>query len=254
MIKRSITCLSSIALFANALGARICFRKANVLAACLLVASTCPAFSAITFQFGGAGVQAGINITIGSLTNGTPTSSYTDLAVSGTLSGVSNTDSFTFFASGYNSSSLSGNTLTLGSAVDFTRNSANGWGVSSGASTSIDGGTTQDALGFTFNLANLPANTGIRITSLTAVNQSGAANNVQVVVNGKSSTILGGLTGSGLSIDVTNGDLVAFRNMGPSGNNYRLRGITFDTYAIPEPSAAVLGSLGTLLLLRRRRR
>lgn len=52
------------------------------------------------------------------------------------------------------------------------------------------------------------------------------------------------------------GDTLSFQNVNQTENggmNLRNLGMTFDVTAIPEPSAALLGGLGVLALLRRRR-
>jgi hypothetical protein len=114
---------------------------------------------------------------------------------------------------------------------------------------------------FQFDLSNLSS--PLQITGASSAHNNGSGGNLQIVVG--SSTLdgttltgsnlavydLGGLSGSGLSIDVNDGDYVYFRNAGT--DRIRLSSLTVD--AVPEPSSFALlaGCFGlTWVMLRRR--
>jgi hypothetical protein len=225
--------------------------------AVLIWAATSQAALVVTFQ-GGNHWNGTIVSTHTNLASGSPTDNQTDaggvnspgnwgnnpVVTSGSLAGVADADEFKMTVLGYTTSNLSGVDLTVTNQNNVTKNATNGWGV---LNTDIE---NDDALTFTFDLSGLPANTGLRITDVAGRNTGGSGQEIQIVVDGVSVTDLGGLSGSGLSIDIADGDLVAFREIGVSTGDYRLKTFTLETVAaIPEPSTLLLAALGLLGLL-----
>jgi hypothetical protein len=201
-------------------------------------------------------------VTVSNLDAGSPTDNRSgDFSASGSLSGVSAADTLSFTVNGYSGTSVTGNNLVLTSATlqDVTRNSTNGWGVLNGGTSGEIGGN--DSLTFAYDLSGLPANTGLRITGVTIGGSVDNGLDVQVLVDGISVAALGGgPTFSGLMIDITDGDLLAFREIGGSTSSYRVDTITLETFAlppVPEPTTGALLGIGGMMVLgaaRRRRK
>ncbi|PXA04940.1 hypothetical protein DDZ13_02955 [Coraliomargarita sinensis] len=237
------------------------FKTITFFAACLAVTTAANASMQLTFGApGGVSSQDG---SVTSLTDNSPEASSDPpnaLSASGFLTGVNNTDTISFTATAFSDSSLVGNDLTTSTSdsTDLARNGDDGWGArdGGGAESNIESDDGFfDAVLLAFDLSGLSGNTGLRITDVLGVDTGGSGSpSMQVIVDGVSTTTVGGLIGSGLSIDLTDGDTLAFREDSGTGN-YRIRSITFDTYAIPEPSTFGLlaGCFGlTWVMLRRR--
>ncbi len=205
---------------------------------------------------------------VGSLTDGSPTEAGDSnmrgrIAPTGSLTDVANADTFSFTYDTFAASTLTGSDLTA-TNVGGSVMASNGNGIAS-ADGDINGSNGRGIF-FQFDLSSLTSGYGLRITDAVSALNSGTSGDLQILVGsstltggsggtlsgtGLDVTTLGGLSGSGLSIDITDGDYVYFRNAG--ADRIRLSSLTFEAYAIPEPSAAILGGLGALLLLRRRR-
>jgi len=209
---------------------------------------------------------SGLQITLSDLTTDPPTevtnpASPTNwdtgsLQQSGTLSLVSGSASFVFTVNGYNTSSLSGNDLALSGLADFTKNGADGWGVSGGSGNDI---SADDVLTFTFDLNSLGTNLALQVIDVQLSDTGGSfSGGADMIVDGISTTSLSSLSNdlTGSPVTVSNGDLLGFRLSDTSSSaDFRLDSITLQVVAVPEPSSfALLGlGVGALALLRRRR-
>jgi hypothetical protein len=185
-----------------------------------------------------------------------------NLNASGTLAGTTSTSTFSAAIGLANATGLTGNDLTTGSLGTININNVSGFGLVAGTST--DPG---NVLVFDFDLSGLPAGTFLRLVEVkTSVfelsNRTGGV--VTAIVDGKSITNVGTMaagasqainTFSGLSIDVADGDRLAFAELTDAvegkSTQYRVAELTF--VAVPEPGSLALLGLGGLCVLRRRR-
>lgn len=231
-----------------------------------LFAGALPCHAAVTWTLGGGGsiTNNPLSVTVTGLHPGgtaadTPDpnppsrawdNNGTAMVFSGDLPAFGPADSITFAIDPFDDSSLTGTTLNTlpGDRVDMGRNVNTGWSVLGGPGGQRIGGTEVLVLTFT----DIPDGLGLRLTAVAGDNPVNGPQ-VQVVVDGSSVTNLGGLSASGLSIDIQEGQRVGFRNATASGE-FRVRELTLETFVIPEPSALLLLGLGGSLTLLRRRR
>jgi hypothetical protein len=111
----------------------------------------------------------------------------------------------------------------------------------SGSATLVSG-FSLDLTSFSYDLriANGQSSFGVQDTSGTVIQQ--------LIPN---TSLSGTIDGTGISL--AGGETMTFRPITGNAGGAGLSGFTFEVSAIPEPSAALLGGLGLLVLLRRRR-
>lgn len=214
--------------------------------------------AAMVFDFtSGDNSASDQTVTISSLQDGTPTDTSTVvggmddvITTTGSFTGVTdNTDSFTMNFKVWTTASVSGNDVTLTTAnATIAANITTGIAPSNGEFK----GDTSQGMSIVFNLSGLEPGTTLRLTDFVANLSSGTTSpNVLLVVDGKSSTDLGGLTGSSLSIDIADGDMLFIKNNSTTNDRFRVGSFTLE--AVPEPGSLALLGLGGLCVLRRRR-
>ncbi|MCH7226884.1 PEP-CTERM sorting domain-containing protein [Haloferula sp. A504] len=230
----------------------------------VMVTAISPAGAAITFDFtSGSNTSSPDSLTVSSLVDGTPTDSSggsgleDNVSVTGSLTGLTdNTDGFDMDLQVWTTASVSGNDVTLTTVNSEFAVNSDGFAPSNG----LFKGDTSQGMSIVFDLTNFATNTILRLTDFNATQVTGtSAANALLVIDGVSSTDLGGVDGSGLSIDISDGSMLFIKNnsgelAGNDGNNrFRITTMTFEAVAIPEPSSFALLSLSGLALFRRRR-
>ena len=209
----------------------------GLIAAICVAGMPLAANGAMTYTLGGGGGTPTFELSVTGVTNGTPTFTTdatlnwlgTPFVPTGTITGASNSDSIVTDVGSFTTSSVAGNVLTTSAATNIFKTGA-GWAGGHSSGTRPNG-----ALTFTFDLTGLPSVSTLRISDITTANAGGDGGIVQVVVDGVSvqTVALGAV--SGLSIDISDGDTLAFRNIGTGTNDYRLKSFTFDDATAAPP-------------------
>jgi hypothetical protein len=184
-------------------------------------------------------------------------------SASGSLAGLTGTIDISFIALGTSADKFDPVDFTGGTtygAGKFTSvyTSSTTWAGGSDINENVNNFPGQ-AIVFTFDLSNVVGDTSnLALTAVAMQNDTDGGARINHLANGASSSTAvyagGGTLGSNVTYDVSqglaDGDALAFWTA-PSAGQRRLRSFTFDV--IPEPSVALLGGLGLLGLLRRRR-
>ncbi|MGB6223675.1 hypothetical protein [Haloferula sp.] len=184
-------------------------------------------------------------------------------SASGSLAGLTGTLGISFIALGTSADNFDPVDFTGGTTygVDkFTSvyTTSSTWAGGSDINENVNNFPGQ-AIVFTLDLSNVVGDTSnLALTAVAMQNDTDGGARINHLANGApSSTAVyagGGTLGNNVEYDVSqvlaDGDALAFWTA-PSSGQRRLRSFTFDV--IPEPSVALLGGLGLLGLLRRRR-